>query len=59
MIRQMAIDPWFSFQEQILDTIISKLLKKFQDLISAGKTILPSCSCRALETVVGKDELFL
>jgi len=61
-----SVTPTFSFQNQILFTIISTLsknqcgkLKKISRFLSTGHQILPSCGCKARETVVAKCELVL
>ena len=64
-----SVDPYFSFQKQILFTIVSTLseneqkinvgsLKKFQDFLSSGHAILPSCGCKAHETMWLNTKLF-
>ena len=69
----MLGDPYFSFQKQILYTIISTLsknyefskndqksmweIKKISSFLSSGRKILPSCGCKTKETMVAKCEL--
>ena len=57
-------DPYFSFPEQILYTIISTLSKNEQKInvgknssfLPSGRKILPSCRCKAQEIMVAKCE---
>ena len=63
-------DPYFSFQKQIVFTIIFTMskneqkinvgsYKKYLRFLSTGHGILPSCGCQARETMVTKCELVL
>jgi len=65
--------PYFSFQKQILFTIISTLSKnknknpmwevkkisRFLPMVHMVHGILPSCGCKARETMVTKCELVI
>ena len=61
---------YFSFQKQILFTVLPTLskneqnkkkkeVKKISRFLSSGNGIVPSCGCKALETMVAKCELVL
>ena len=62
-------DPYFYFQKHILFTVISTLSKNEQKInvgswkklkiLSTGYGIMPSCGCKARETMVAKCELVL